>query len=56
MSAPVTHIEKPLQQILTFDKLLHNTEGDTATGRGRGERESVQSTLWIAVKTGHLVA
>lgn len=54
MSAPVTHIEKPLQQILTFDKLLHNTEGETAPGRGRGER--VQSTLWIAVKTGHLVA
>lgn len=45
MSAPVTHIEKPLQQILTFDKLLHNTEGDTATGRGRGERECAIDSL-----------
>lgn len=43
MSAPVTHIEEPLQQILTFDKLLHNTEGDTGRERLRqgeeGERE-----------------
>lgn len=41
MSAPVTHIEKPLQQILTFDKLLHNTEGDT--GREKGKESAIDS-------------